>query len=150
MEFLSLMMGACCGLPLLGVSWLIYVRFPRWRKGLACVYGIGATGFVILVGFGVRQWILDERVVEAARDGDAVRLRAVLDSGGAIENADPVDGPWPGVEAAARSGDYASVKLLLQRGAAPVSSRWDDSILDVARSGRRTDLVALLKRYGAK
>lgn len=149
MDATSPIVGVCCGFPFLLVSWLLWSRFPKVRRPMALTYGLGFVLLLVVSGIGIWHLTLDEWVVGAAGDGDVVALRRALDRGGSVRNGDPADGPWPGLEAAVRSGNAACVELLLQRGAEPTGANWNESILDVARSIKRPDLVRLLKRYGA-
>ena len=141
--------GLCFGLPFVLASWLVWRGAPQVRRAMTIVYGSGAIVAVGLVLFAGFHLILDERVVRAAERGDPKALRSALDAGGNVRNLDPEEGPWPGVEAAVRSGNAECVELLLKRGAPPVASDWNASILEIARSMRRPDLVRLLRRYGA-
>jgi len=87
--------------------------------------------------------------LQAAYDGDAARVAALIKSGAAVTEANAF-GATPMGEAAKR-GDTAVLKLLLDAGADPQSANADGetALMVVARTGN-TEAARLLLKAGAK
>ena len=88
------------------------------------------------------------KLCDAARNGDVVKLRELLDAGAEVCRGDYDN--RTALHLGAAEGHLAAVKYLVARGAdVNAVDRWRGTPLRDAEAGEHTDTVAFLKRVGA-
>ena len=106
-----------------------------------------------LLGQGARVAARDEArrtpLHEAAAGGSAAVVRMLLAAGAKVDAAGPSG--WTPLMDAAKAGGLDAAEALLVAGANPdARDRAAGTVLDVAQQAGRDDVVALLRRHGAR
>lgn len=128
-----LLSGSACSIPLLNAS--ASGDTTRVLHLLEAGHNVNEAFPIV----GTRPLML------AGAYGHAETVAALLDAGADIQASDLTG--WTALHAAAFSGDYATVSLLLQRGAEAGKPRWYlTSPADIARMLGHTKIVSILQK----